>query len=85
MGNNMKTTVDISDSLLEAVKQFSAEHKMTLRELVEAGLRQVLKQREISGDFRLRKASFKGQGLQPGVPEGSWTDVRARIYQGRGT
>jgi hypothetical protein len=58
---------------------------MTLQELVEEGLRQVLKQREISGDFRLCNASFKGQGLQPGVPEGSWTDVRAGFYQGRGT
>ena len=37
-----------------------------------------------SGAFRLRKASFKGQGLQPGVAGASWERIREMAYEGRG-
>ena len=84
MGSHMKTTVDISDSLLQAAKEFSIREKVTLRELVEEGLREVLEKRREAGDFRLRPASFKGEGLQPGISEGSWARIRDLIYEGRG-
>jgi hypothetical protein len=80
----MKTTVDISDSLLKAAKEFSTRQGITFRELVEAGLREVLKECRRSEGFRLRRASYRGQGLQPGVPEGVWEVVRAKTYEGRG-
>jgi len=34
--------------------------------------------------FRLRKASFKGNGLQQGMAGASWDHVREKIYQARG-
>jgi hypothetical protein len=34
--------------------------------------------------FRLRTASFRGTGLQAGIHEGSWEQVRELIYGGRG-
>jgi predicted nucleic acid-binding protein len=39
----------------------------TVKALVEAGLRRVIDDREQRGKFRLRRASFKGRGLQPGA------------------
>jgi hypothetical protein len=81
----MKTTIDIADALLVQAKQVAATEGITLRELVENALRRELAERERRGPFRLRRASFSGHGLQPGVTEGSWQAVRDLIYEGRGT
>jgi hypothetical protein len=57
----------------------------TLKALVEAGLRRVLAERGSKATrFRLRDASFRGEGLQAGVATGSWEAVRDAIYEGRG-
>jgi hypothetical protein len=61
----MKTTIDISDALLREARKVAARHGMTLRTLVEQGLRKVLAERSRRVPFRLRKASFKGRGLRP--------------------
>lgn len=84
MGSRMKTTIDIADSLLQSAKARAADEGTTLRALVEEGLRRVLEQREKRGPFQLRGASFGGNGLQPGVREGSWERIRELIYEGRG-
>lgn len=80
----MKTTVNISDPLLSAAKKLAAEERTTLRALIEEGLRRVLERRQRRGPFQLRRASFRGQGLQPDVNEGQWERVRDLIYEGRG-
>lgn len=80
----MKTTVDIADSILLAAKKLAAEERTTLRALVEEGLRRVLEQRHQKGEFKLRRASFEGQGLQPGIREGEWEQIRDLIYRGQG-
>jgi hypothetical protein len=56
----------------------------TLRALIEEGLRRILKRRQRRGDFRLRRATFRGNGLQPGVREGSWERIRDLVYERRG-
>jgi len=76
----MKTTIDISDPLLEAAKKAAAREGTTLRALVELGLRQVLEARKRGGAFRLRKATFRGQGLQPEAKELSWEQLRELAY-----
>lgn len=80
----MKTTVEISDTLLEEVKKVAAQEHTTVRALVEEGLRQVVATRQQRPSFRLRRASFGGQGLKPDVQEGSWQLIRALAYEGRG-
>lgn len=80
----MKTTIEISDALLEAARQVSRREKTTVRALVEEGLRKVIAAREQSCGFRLRKATFKGAGLQPQVSGASWEQIRGLIYEGRG-
>jgi hypothetical protein len=81
----MKTTVEISDPLLAAAKAACVREGTTVRALIEEGLRRLLAERRTRRNFRLRKASFKGTGLQPGMREGDWEQIRAMIYEGRGS
>ncbi len=81
----MKTTVEISDSLLEEARKLAAREGTTLKALIEQGLRAVVaERRQRVGAFRLRKASFKGDGLQPGVAGAGWERIREMAYEGRG-
>ncbi len=85
MGTHMKTTIDIADSLLLQAKGIAKSEGITLRELVETGLRATLHQRGAkTKPFVLRDASFKGEGLQPGIREGDWKQIREMAYEGRG-
>jgi Arc/MetJ family transcription regulator len=80
----MKTTIEISDSLLDEAKRLAAKEGTTVRAYVEQGLRRIVAERKSRGQFRLRKASFKGKWLQPGVENATWERIRETIYQGRG-
>jgi hypothetical protein len=80
----MKTTIEISNALLTEAKRLAAKEGTTIRAYVEQGLRRILAERKIRGQFRLRKATFKGKGLQPGVQDMTWERIRESIYQGRG-
>ena len=85
MLTRMKTTVDISDALLDAAKRIAARDRTTVQALIEQGLRQVLDKRKQIPGFRLRKASFRGNGLQPDVRGASWDRMRELAYGGRGS
>lgn len=80
----MKTSVGIPDSLLAEVRHVAAKEGTTVRDMVERGLRLVLAERNRSAPFHLRKVTFKGSGLQPGVKEASWDHIRDLIYEERG-
>jgi hypothetical protein len=80
----MKTTVEISDSLLREARKFAAAEGVTLRTLIERGLHNVVAQTKKNEPFRLRRASFKGNGLQPELEDASWEILRDLAYRGRG-
>lgn len=80
----MKTTVEISDALLARARQAARRDRTTVRQLIETGLRLVLAERQQRGPFRLRDASFAGDGLQPDAATAGWDRVRDQIYEGRG-
>jgi hypothetical protein len=84
MVSNMKTTIDIADSLLDAARTLAAREGTTVRSLVEEGLRMAIARREVGEPFRLRPASFRGDGVRPEVSLESWEDVRGFIYGERG-
>jgi Arc/MetJ family transcription regulator len=85
MGAHMKTTIEIADALLTDAKRVAAREGVTVRSLVEQGLRRVLEERRRSvPGFKLRKASVKGRGLQPGVQGASFDRLRELAYEGRG-
>ena len=81
----MKTTLEISDPLLDQVRRIAARDGETLRSLVEQGLRKVVAERSAKAKpFKLRDASFKGTGLSPEFQGASWEKIRDAIYEGRG-
>lgn len=80
----MKTTVEIHDALLEEARKLAAREGTTVRALVEEGLRRLLAERKRAQAFKLRKATFRGSGLQPHVATASWEQIRDMAYEGRG-
>lgn len=85
MVTHMKTTIEISDSLFEEARRVAHRERTTMKALVEEGLRQILAGHAAGhGGFRLRKATFKGKGLQPGLDEATWDAIRDKSYEGRG-
>jgi hypothetical protein len=80
----MKTTVHIPDSLLEEARKIASQEQTTIKALIEEGLRRTIDDRKHKRAFRLRKATFKGNGLQPDVADASWEKIRDLSYRGRG-
>ena len=81
----MKTTLDISDPLLEQVKKIAARDGETLRSLVEQGLRKVVAERKAKAKpFQLRDGSVGTAGAASAYEDLSWEAKRALMYEGRG-
>jgi hypothetical protein len=76
----MKTTVEIPDALFEEVKKASRKRGLTFRAFLEESIRKNL-HRQPQRPFRLRKHTFGGKGLTPGM---DWKAIRQQIYKGRG-
>jgi len=83
MGTRMKTTVEIGDALAAEVRALAAREGTTLRALIEAGLRAVLRERRTRARFRLRDASVDGRGLQPEFRGADWERIREAAYDDR--
>ena len=83
----MKTTVDIADALLRQAKRLAAKRGITLRALIESGLRFELERESASAGERveMKTHTFRGRGLQGGVSWGDWETLRDLAYEGRGS
>ena len=80
----VKTTTEISDPLLRQARKLAASGGVALRMLVEPGLRGVVSETKPATQFKLRKASVKGKGLQADRRDASWDGLRDLAYEGRG-
>jgi hypothetical protein len=80
----MKTTVEITDGLLEEARQVAERERTSVRAMIEEGLRAVLAKRKRRSAFKLRKVTFKGRGLQAPLTEASWEHIRDMAYEDRG-
>jgi hypothetical protein len=80
----MKTTVEISDPLLREARKLADREGVTLRAPIERGLQRVSSETRRGKLFKLRRASFKGEGLQPDVQGAQWERLRDLAYQDRG-
>jgi hypothetical protein len=76
----MKTTVNLPDELVREAQELARRQRTTLRELIETGLRAVVKQRSSDTPFALVDASVDGQGRQPAFRGASWDQIRDAIY-----
>ncbi len=80
----MKTTVNISDALHEETRKIAVSEKTTVKNLIEEGLRRIISERKRKSEFYLRKATFKGNGLQTHIEGASWEKIREMTYEDRG-
>jgi hypothetical protein len=80
MVSHMKTTISIADDLFEKARSRARREDKTFREVVEEALRLHLARKESRNTFRLKRHTFKGEGLQPGIEEGNWEQLRDLIY-----
>ena len=80
----MKTTVEIADPLLREASKMAAREGETLRTLIERGLHRIVAEAKPATPFKLRRASFKGKGLQADLGQASWERIRDLAYEGRG-
>lgn len=77
----MKTTVDISDELLQRAKRYAADRDLTLKQAIEAGLRRLMDAPEARKPYKMKKYSFGSGGM---VKDFAWPELRDIIYEGRG-
>jgi len=77
----MKTTVEISDSLMREARKVAAKEGVTFRTLIERGLRNVVSNSKQAKPFKLRNRSFRGNGFRPELKDASWDKIRALIYE----
>lgn len=80
----MKTTVNLSDALVAKAKRVAANEGITIRELIDVALGHEVAERQRLHRFRLRDASFTGNGLQPEFRNAGWEAVRDAIDEGPG-
>jgi hypothetical protein len=76
----MKTTVEISDELLTQAREVAARDGLTLRALIEAGLRDQIAKRRRPARFSLRDASVGGKGMTPEYRDAGWDRIRDAAY-----
>ena len=63
----MRTTIDVNDALLTAVKARAAHEQRTLKETFEQALREYLNSPSGASTDAPRIPTFRGRGVQPGV------------------
>ena len=80
----MKTTIHIPDSLFKEARKVAHENQTTMKALVETGRRKVISECKQSQNYKFRRATFKGHGLQPHIAGASWDKLRDISYEGRG-
>ena len=67
MLSSMRTTIDVNDELLRAVKARAARERRTLKEIVEQALREFLAGPGLGPADAPPIPSFRGRGVRPGV------------------
>ena len=76
----MKTTVEISDTLLVRAKRHARTMGKPLRALIEEGLRRVLTDERGPSRYRLPDRSVGRKGARNPLESLSWQDLRDEIY-----
>ncbi len=76
----MKTTFDIAPSILDDAREIARRERTTLRELVEAGLLMVIRERRQGSTYEPTDARVGGSGLSTEFQGADWSRIRAAAY-----
>lgn len=79
----MKTTIEIADALLARAKRHARRTGMTLRAVIEEGLRNVLDAQAPAPTYEFDDRSVGEPGGTNPLERYSWQDLREEIYGGR--
>lgn len=79
----IKTTIELTDELARKAKRFAARHGLTLRAVIEEGIRLRIAE-PAEPPFVLRDASVGGEGLTPEFQSQDWPRLREAAYGSRG-
>ncbi len=79
----MKITIEISTDLAVRAKALAAKRGVTLRTVVEQGLRMALQEDQGAKRYRLPKRSVPGRGLRREFASRPWSDIVEASYGGR--
>lgn len=77
----MRTTLNITDSLLVEAKACALREGITVQALIERGLQLALAERRAPGPFRLRDAAVNGSGLLPESERMNWSRLLEASYE----
>lgn len=81
----MKTTIEISDSILVQAKELARNEHVTLRSLAEEGLKKVIEERSNRKPSPVKPVTFRGNGLSPDFQGMPWAHIRDAAYEGHGS
>ncbi len=79
MGRNMKTTIDISDSLLKKAKAAAKQRNTTLKQVIEDSLRLSLGL-DTTKTFKLKNCSYGKDAQASDFPSLDWEKIRGHVY-----
>lgn len=79
----MKTTIDLADDLARKAKKLAAKRGITLKAVIEEGIRMSLDRDQRTGAFQLPDKSVDGNGLQKEFVHKSWAEIREAAYEGK--
>ena len=82
---HMKTTIELSDGLLAEARRVARREGLTLKALLELGLRRAIDERKTRREFKLRDASVSGKGLTREARAMGWDAVRELASREPGT
>ena len=81
----MKTTLELSDAVFDALKNEAKESGASMKTIVESALRLYLNEKKAAKKaYSFPDCSVAGKGVSEGVEEGAWEVLRSAIYEGRG-
>ena len=79
----MKTTIELPDPLFAQARRYAGAHKMTMKSLIEQGLRKVMAEKKTEKPFKLRDGSVTGNGMTPEYQNATWEEKLQMIYGDR--
>jgi hypothetical protein len=67
--------------ILREARKMASREGVTVRSLVEEGLRRILVEKKRKSPFRLRLVTFGGRGLRHELQNVSWDEIREMSYE----